>query len=110
MWLVLCLMVLLDGCDWLPFGYTTIKEITAAPENFESKEVKIRGKVSSVIKLPLFDVKAYRLRDDTGEINVGTLGDVPAVNDQLTLRGTVKSTAMFNGHSLDLRVEEIRRF
>jgi len=103
-------LLLLAGCDALPFGYTPIRDITAAPATFEGKEVKLKGKVSSITKLPLLGVNAYTLRDDTGEISIATLGAVPAVNDQVALRGTVKSAAIIGGQVLGLRVEEIRRF
>ena len=36
--LALASTVVLPGCDYLPFGYTPIKEITAAPGQFEGKE------------------------------------------------------------------------
>ncbi len=100
----------LAGCDALLFGVTPIRDITAAPANFEGKEVKLKGKVASITKLPLVDMKSYTLRDDTGEITVTTQGALPAVNDGVGVRGTVKSTAIIGGHSLGLRVEESKRF
>ncbi len=103
-------VLLLAGCDQMPFGYTSIKEVTAAPAQFEGREIKLKGKVSNVTKLPLLDLKAYTLRDDGGEITVSTQGTLPAVNETVGLRGTVRSTAIIGGQSLGLRVEEIRRF
>lgn len=103
-------MLLFAGCDALPFGVTPIRDITAAPANFEGKEVKLKGKVAGIIKLPLLDLKSYTLRDDSGEITVTTQGALPAVNDAVGVRGTVKSTVIIGGQSLGLRVEEIRRF
>ena len=101
---------LLGGCDALPFGVTPIKDVTTAPASFEGKEVKLKGKVASITKVPLLDLKAYTLRDDTGEITVTTQGALPAVNDAVGVRGTVKSTAIIGGQSLGLRVEESKRF
>ncbi len=103
-------VLLLAGCDALPFGVTTIKDITAAPANFEGKEVKLKGKVASVTRVPLLDLQAYTLRDDTGEITITTQGALPAVNDAVGLRGLVKSAAIIGGQSLGLRVEESKRF
>ena len=40
--------VMLAGCDYLPFGYTPIKDIVAAPANFDGKEVKLKGKVKEI--------------------------------------------------------------
>lgn len=103
-------VLLFAGCDALSFGVTPIKDVTAAPANFEGKEVKLKGKVASITKVPLLDLKAYTLRDDTGEITVTTQGALPAVNAAVGVYGTVKSTAIIGGQSLGLRVEESRRF
>ncbi len=103
-------VLLLAGCDALPFGVTPIRDITAAPASFEGKEVKLKGKVTGIAKLPLIELKAYTLRDDTGEITVSTRGALPAVNDAVGVRGLVKSTAIIGGQSLGLRVEESKRF
>lgn len=103
-------MLLLAGCDALPFGYTPVKDITAAAANFEGREVKLKGKVSSATKLPLIDVKTYTLQDESGEITVTTKGELPAVDAAVGVRGIVRSAAIIGGQSLGLRLEEIRRF
>ncbi len=108
--LAMALMLLLAGCDALPFGYTPVKDISATPANFEGKEVKLKGRVTGIVRLPMLDVKAYTLKDDTGEISVATMGTLPAVNDEVSLRGTVKSAVIIGGQVMGLRVEEIRRF
>lgn len=99
----------LAGCDYLPFGYTPIKDIVAAPANFEGKEVKVKGKVRDVIKLPILDFKAYTLYEEGGEIAVTTHGALPAANAEIALKGTVKSAVIIGGQSLGLRVEETQR-
>ncbi|HET7596187.1 MAG TPA: hypothetical protein VFK15_04590 [Burkholderiales bacterium] len=96
------------GCDYLPFGYTTIREIVAAPGTFEGKEVKIRGTVTDSIKLPILG-QAYTVRDDGGEISVITHGSLPAANAEVALTGIVKSAAIVGGQSIGLRVEETKR-
>jgi hypothetical protein len=108
-WLVLLAALALAGCDYLPFGYTPVRDIVAAPANFEGKEVKLRGTVRDVTKLPVLNVKAYTLLDDKAEITVSTEGNLPAVNDRIALKGTVKSAVILGGQSLGLRVEETRR-
>lgn len=100
--------LVLAGCDYLPFGYTPIKDIVATPANFDGKEVKIKGKVSEAIKLPILG-QAFILRDDTGEITVVTGGTLPSADAEVALTGTVKSTAIVGGKSLGLRVEETKR-
>lgn len=96
------------GCDYLPFGYTTIREIVAAPGSFEGKEVKIRGTVTDSIKLPILG-QAYTVRNDGGEISVITHGSLPAANTEVALTGIVKSAAIVGGQSIGLRVEETKR-
>lgn len=108
-WAALLAVLMLAGCDYLPFGYTPVKDIVAAPANFEGREVKLKGTVRDVTKVPLLNIKTYTLQDDTGEIAVVTQGDLPAVNGRIALKGTVKSAMIIGGQSLGLRVEEIRR-
>lgn len=100
--------VALAGCDYLPFGYTPIREILAAPAQFEGREVKLRGRVKDVMKLPIIG-QAYTLRDDGGELVVMTKGTLPPENTEIALKGIVRSTAIIGGHSFGLRVEETRR-
>jgi hypothetical protein len=99
--------VTLSGCDYLPFGYTPIREITAAPGQFEGREVRLKGKATGTLKL--FGLKAYNLRDETGEIAVVTPGDLPAENSEVVIKGIVKSAVIVGGSSLGLRVEESKR-
>ncbi|HSQ02946.1 MAG TPA: hypothetical protein VLN59_02850 [Burkholderiales bacterium] len=108
---VVAIIVLLAfaGCESLPFGYTSIREIVAAPGQFDGKEVKLRGTVTGGLKVPVIDIKGYTLRDDTGEIPVLTHGTLPATNARVALTGVVKSLAIIGGESLGLRVEEIKR-
>lgn len=107
---LLIAVLLLAGCDALGLGVTPVKEVTTAPANFEGKEVRLKGRVVSVTKVPLLDMKAYTLRDDSGEITVTTQGELPAVSDTVGVSGKVKSAAIIGGQSLGLRVEEVKRF
>ncbi len=100
---------LLAGCDYLPFGYTSIREITAAPANFEGREVKLKGEVKDLTKVPLLDLKSFVLQDGTGEIAVTTQGALPALKARVALSGTVASTAIIGGQALGLHVREIKR-
>ena len=98
----------LAGCDYLPFGYTPIKDIVAAPASFEGKEVKLKGKVRDAIKLPILG-QVFTLHDEGGEIAVTTHGALPAANAEVALKGTVKSAVIIGGQSLGLRIEETQR-
>ena len=98
--------IALGGCDYLPFGFTPVKEILSAPAQFEGKEVKLKGKVKSAVKL--LGVQIYKLQDETGEITVSTSA-LPPENSEVVVKGIVKSAVIVGGESLGLRVEEIKR-
>jgi hypothetical protein len=104
----LALMWSLAACDYLPFGYTPIKEIVAAPGSFESREVRIKGRVTDSIKLPIIG-QTFTVRDDTGEIAVTTNGTLPPPNSEIAVKGIVKSAVIVGGQSIGLRVEELKR-
>jgi hypothetical protein len=102
------LVVALSGCDY--FLYTSIKDIVATPLKFEGSEVKIKGTVVGVVQLPLLDTKAYTLQDgDAKIVVVVSQGQLPAVNDIVKLKGTVRSTMIVNDKAVGQRVEETQR-
>lgn len=105
--LALVAALVLAGCDYLPFGYVTVKEITEAPAAFEGKEVKIKGKADSAASVMGF--RAFILRDDTGEILVVTGDDLPASGQPVAVKGKVRSAVIIGGSSVGLRVEETKR-
>ena len=102
-------LLLLSGCDYLPFGQTPVKEIVAAPAQFEGKEVRIRGKVKDVVKIPLIDLSMYVVDDGSGELTVIAHDTLPAVNDTVNVRGVVESAAILGGQSIGLRIKETKR-
>lgn len=102
-------MLLLSGCDFLPFGQTPLKEIVSAPGQFEGKEVRIRGTVRDVTKVPLIDLSMYLLNDGSGEVTVIARDTLPAVNDVVNVRGVVESTAIVGGQSIGMRIKEVTR-
>ena len=102
------LIAILAGCDY--FLYTPVKDIVATPLKFEGVEVKIKGRVTELMQLPLIETKAYSLQDgDAKIVVVVTQGQLPAVGDQVKLKGTVKSTMIVNGKAVGQRVDEGQR-
>jgi hypothetical protein len=98
----------LAGCDYLPWGYTHVKDIVAAPGKFEGTEVKLKGRVRSTHWV--LGIKAYTLREETGEITVVTDGTLPEQNEEVRLKGVVRTTAIIGGGwTVGLRVEEMKR-
>lgn len=97
----------LAGCDYLPFGYDTAREIAAAPGQFEGKEVRIKGNARAPVQL--LGLRAFVLADETGEITVSTAGTLPAAGTEVVVKGIVKSAVIVGGKSIGLHVEETKR-
>ncbi len=97
------------SCDKLPFGFTKIGDIVKNPAAFDGKEVKIRGKVTNVTKLPFVAKKFYTLDDGTGEIVVTTELDIPGTEQSVAIRVRVESTAIVDNKSIGLHATEIKR-
>lgn len=111
MWMLAMLAgtLAMGGCDYLPVGTTPVKDIVAAPANFEGKEVKLRGTVKDVTKVPFLGIRQYTLDDGSDEIAVVTSGDLPAEKSKLLVTGKVASTAIIAGQSLGLHLNETAR-
>jgi hypothetical protein len=97
--------LVLAGCNY--FGFTPIKDIVAAPAQFEGKEVKLKGRVTKAAKI--LALSGYNLRDETGEITVITYTPAPAENQEVAIKGKVKSAIIMGGSAIGLRVEETQR-
>ena len=100
--------MVLGGCDYI--GVTPIKEIVAAPANFDGKEVKLRGVVKDTTRIPLVNIKSYVLKDDSGEINIHTEADLPKMNTQISVRARVQNVAIIKGESIGTTLTEIERY
>jgi len=105
----LALAVSLSGCDYLPFGFTPIGQITAQASAFENREVKLRGRVADVNKIPILNVSMYTLRDASGEIVVVNPVDLPKVGEEIAMRGRVESLLILAGQGMGTTVREISR-
>ena len=106
---LLLVLVALPGCDYLPFGYTPVKEIAAHPANFDGREVKLKGRVVDVMRLPVLG-QGYTLEQDGAQLFVLTRGELPALKSEVALKGIVRSVVIIEGNALGTRVEETKRF
>lgn len=87
-WLgLICLA--LTGCDQLPIGYASLKEIQAAPEKFENQEIRIHGEVVNTEVVPGSPLKIYYLGHKDGEFIVFTERDLPAKKTSVGVRGVI---------------------
>ena len=107
--MVLAGLLVLSGCNYLPFGQTPLKEILEAPAQFEGKEVRIRGKVKDVTRIPLINLSMYIVDDGSGEITVMAQDKLPAMDETVNVRGVVESAAILGGQSIGLRIKETKR-
>ncbi|MND00033.1 hypothetical protein D3C83_185220 [compost metagenome] len=58
----------------------------------------------------MLGIRTYTLQDGEAKIAVIAMaGALPAVNDKVKLKGTVKSTMIVNGKAVGQRVEETQR-
>ena len=104
----MCACMALAGCDYLPFGYTPVKEIAANPASFEGREVKLKGRVVDVMKLPVIG-QGYTLEQDGAQVFVATRAKLPEMKAEVALIGTVRSAVIIGGKAVGTQVEETKR-
>jgi hypothetical protein len=100
--------MVLAGCDYLPFGYTPVKEIAANPASFEGREVKLKGRVVDLMRLPVIG-QGYTLEQDGARLFVVTREKLPEMKAEVALRGTVRSAIIIGGKATGTQVEEAKR-
>jgi len=108
--LIFIALVTLTGCDYLPFGYTGIKDVMQNPANYEGKEIKVKGIVANVLKIPFVEIKLYTIKDEGAELTVLTDLQLPGTNQKIAIRAIVDNTAIIGGESIGLKLKEIKRF
>lgn len=99
--------LMLGGCGSI--SATPINEINTSPANFDGKEVMLRGVAKDPTRIPLFNMKSYVLKDDSGEITILTEADLPKVNEEISVKVKVANIAIINGESLGMTVTEVAR-
>lgn len=95
------------GCGSI--NATPINEINTSPANFDGKEVLLHGIAKDPTRIPLFSMKSYVLKDDSGEVTILTEGDLPKANEEVSVRVKVANIAIINGESLGMTVTEVSR-
>lgn len=100
----------LMGCERLEFGYTKIGDLVKNPSQYGEQEIKIRGKVTDVVKLPFLEIKWYMVRDDTGEILVITSATTPGMGSEVRLKGAFGVVAILGGQAIGAHVRESQRW
>ena len=108
-WRYALLTSVLTACVYLPFGFTPIQNIIENPAQYENKEVKVKGTVTSVTKVPFLEMKFYVLSDGKYEIPVITRGTLPSLKSAVIVVGTVENVAIVGNESLGLHIRETKR-
>ena len=106
---IIGLLLFLSACDDLPLGFTEIGDLLVDGAAFEGREVKIRGRVTDVTKIPLLDISGYTLEDDTGAIVVMFPKTLPTMGERIAIRGRVESLLILAGQGYGLTIREIVR-
>ena len=102
-------LLLLPGCSQLGIGFTKIGDLLANPQKYSAQEVRIRGKVTNVLKLPFVATKIYSIRDDSGEINVRTDREAPMVGAEVRVKGVLDTVATIGEQNVGLHLREVER-
>ncbi len=108
LFLLLCICAL-AGCNYLPVGTVPIKEVLTNPTKYDGKEVKVKGVVSDVTKIPLVGVKFYILNDEGQQILVVPKESIPESRSKITVIGVVRNVAIIGGESVGPHLEEVKR-
>jgi hypothetical protein len=97
------------GCDYLPFGYVSMKEIVDNPTQYEGKKIKVKGLVSEVTSIPFLDIRFYALNDRGYQILVVAKETIPAVKADVSMIGVVNNFVVIRNESLGLHLRETKR-
>lgn len=107
--LLLTTLLLLGGCEYLPFGYVSISEIVANPAQYEGKSIKVRGTVSAVTKIPFVDIRYYLLSDNGSQIMVIPQGTLPASQAHVTVIGVLENITIIENQGFGFHIKETNR-
>jgi hypothetical protein len=107
--IAMLLFVSMTGCDYLPFGYVSVGELSRNPTQFDGQKIKIKGRVSDVTKLPFMEIRFYALNDNGHQIMVAAEGPVPAANKEIAVIGVVENFAIVGSKGIGLHIREIKR-
>lgn len=109
MFLCFSLLLVGAGCQYLPFGFTSVKDILNNPSAYDGRQVKVRGTVSGITKIPLVNRKLYFLSDGGSKIAVVTSGTTPSANSKVIVVGRAENVAILNDESVGLHIRELKR-
>jgi len=89
---------------------TPIQEVNASPAHFDNKEVMLRGITKNPTHIPVINLKAYMLKDDSGEITILTSNNLPPLDVEISVRVRVENLAIIQGEAIGTTVIELKRY
>ncbi|MBL0209723.1 MAG: hypothetical protein IPQ13_02250 [Holophagaceae bacterium] len=99
-------VLLLVGCDRLPFGTRPIGEVRKEAPSLEGKSVKVKGRVIDSNQLPFVGTRFYKIQDSTGELWVATKDPLPGLGETLVVTGELHNAAVLGGASMGIQIRE----
>ncbi|MBX3639098.1 MAG: hypothetical protein KIS65_00575 [Nitrosomonas sp.] len=89
---------------------TPIHEVNAAPARFDGKEINLRGITKEPTRIPLIDLKAYTLEDESGKITILTSAELPRTDIEIIVRVRIENLAIIQGEAVGTTVIELKRY
>lgn len=89
---------------------TPIHEINAAAAAFDGREVHLRGITKEPTRIPLIDLKAYSLEDESGKITILTGAELPRMGIEITVRVRIENLAIIQGEAVGTTIIELQRY
>ncbi len=89
---------------------TPIHEVNAAAAAFDGKEINFRGVTKEPTRIPLIDLKAYTLEDESGKITIMTNAELPRMDTEITIRVRIENLAIIQGEAVGTTVIELKRY
>ncbi|MCB1937113.1 MAG: hypothetical protein KDF59_14360 [Nitrosomonas sp.] len=94
----------------VPPGFTPVQEVTTSPAHFDDKEIILRGTTKNPTHIPVIELKAYVLKDESGEITILTSNALPPLDVEITVRVRVENLAIIQGEAIGTTVIELKRY
>ncbi|MFN8257534.1 MAG: hypothetical protein U0W24_17700 [Bacteroidales bacterium] len=82
---------------------TSIAKIKKAPQKFEGKTIKVKGRVVSSLNLK--DLKSFTIQGRTGNILVITNNWLPLKNDKITVKGQINTQFLYKDKTMLVVIE-----
>ncbi len=89
---------------------TPIHEVNASPAGFDGKEVNFKGITKEPTRIPLIDLKAYSLEDESGKITILTSTELPRMGIEIIVRVRIENLAIIQGEAVGTTVIELKRY